>query len=75
MSARTFEVQTFDYVYTLDPHRAFDGSSRHAVVNFYDDVGEDGTSRRPWPTPSRIPRQPSGGTRLSPNGRRLWTCS
>lgn len=48
MGARTFEVQTFDYVYTLDPHRAFDGSSRHAVVNFYDslyDVGEDGTVR------------------------------
>lgn len=46
MRIRTFEVQTFDYVYTLDPHRAFDGSSRHAVVNLYDslyDVGDDGT--------------------------------
>ncbi len=46
MNIRTFEVQTFDYVYTLDPHTAFDGSSRHAVVNLYDslyDVGDDGT--------------------------------
>lgn len=46
MSARRFEVQTFDYIYTLDPHTAFDGSRRHAAVNPYDslyDVGEDGT--------------------------------